>query len=70
MAFSEEQKQWYYFTFLYVSENRNKYVRFYGTYSEARKKMLKHFGNKWGFQYTEKEFAGQIEKFGLQEIKL
>lgn len=64
------KKQWYYFTFLYGSENRNKYVKFFGTYSEAREQMFSHFGDKWGFQYTEKEFAGQIEKFGLQELKV
>lgn len=65
-----DKKQWYYFTFLYGSKNRNKYVKFYGTYSEAREQMFKHFGDKWAFQYDEKEFAGQIEMFGLQEIKL
>ena len=70
MAFSEEQKQWYYFTFLYGSEYRHNYVRFYGTYSEAREQMFEYFGDKWAFQYDEKEFAGQIEKFGLQEIEI
>lgn len=70
MSFSPEQKQWYYFTFPNGSENRNRYVKFFGTYSEAREQMFNHFGNKWAFQYNEKGFAGQIEMFGLQEIKL
>lgn len=65
-----DKKQWYYFTFTFTSENRNKYVKFFGTYSEAREQMFKHFGNKWAFQYDEKEFASQIEMFGLQELKV
>lgn len=66
----EQEKQWYYFTFASASEYGNKCVKFYGTYSEAREQMFKHFGDKWAFQYDEKEFAGQIEMYGLQEIEL
>lgn len=66
----KQEKQWYYFTFASASEYGNKYVKFYGTYSEAREQMLKHFGDKWAFQYDEKGFAGQIEMYGLQEIEL
>lgn len=65
-----EEKQWYYFTFACNSENRNKYVKFYGTYSEAREQMIKYFGVKRVFQYDEEVFTGKIEMFGLQEIKL
>lgn len=32
--------------------------------------MFKHFGDKWAFQYDEEQFAGQIEMFGLQELKI
>jgi hypothetical protein len=36
---------------------------------EARAKMLNLFGRDWAFQYSEKEFAGQVEKYGLKELK-
>jgi hypothetical protein len=62
-------KQYYYFTFCYGDhEYRNCFIKFYGTYSEAREKMVNRFGIKWAFQYNEEEFKDQIEKFNLKEV--
>lgn len=66
---SEEQN--YYFTFMLRQEElKDKYVKVFGTYNEARAKMVNNFGIEWAFQYTEKEFLPQIEMFGLTELKI
>lgn len=36
-------------------------------YRAARQEMFEAFGPKWAFQYTEEEFAGQPEKYGLEQ---
>jgi hypothetical protein len=35
----------------------------------ARALMMERFGKKWAFQYSEKEFEGQIEKYNLHEVQ-
>lgn len=64
-----EEKQWYYFTFC-QSQRRLKdmYIKFYGTYGEAREQMFENFDSKWAFQYKEEDFIRQIEAYGLREI--
>lgn len=37
---------------------------------EARDKMHKARGEVWSFSYTEEEFAGQPEKYGLTALTL
>lgn len=32
--------------------------------------MFKHFGDAWGFQYSEDDFKGQVEKYNLYEINI
>lgn len=60
----------WYFTFCMDDEEHcNDYAVFEGTYEEARKKMFERFGRCWAFQYSEEDFKGQVEKFGLREIK-
>lgn len=39
-------------------------------YCEARKKIFDIRGRKFSFIYTEDEFIGQPEKYGLTEIEL
>lgn len=36
------------------------------SYLEARNKMNSLRGDKWSFQYSEQEFAGQPEKYNLK----
>jgi hypothetical protein len=31
--------------------------------------MFERFGDKWSMQYSEKDFEGQVEEYGLKEIK-
>lgn len=62
-------RQWF-FTFGCNTENRNKYVRVIARdYENARRIMFDHYGAKWGFQYDEEQFKGQIEQFGLSELE-
>ena len=40
------------------------------TEEEARSIMHKSRGPKWSMCYTETEFAGQVERYNLQEVRL
>ena len=60
----------YYFTFGLGTENKNKYVKIEAAdYFAAREIMIGRFGLVWAFQYSEKEFAGQPEEYGLTEFE-
>jgi hypothetical protein len=45
------------------------YVRFHGTWLEARQKMVDAFGKAWSHQYPSEEEAG-VGTYGLYELKL
>ena len=51
-----EKETWYIFTFGSGKKNEGHYVRFYGTYGEAREQMVRECGNEWAFQYSEEEW--------------
>ena len=51
-----EEKQWWTFTFGYGQEHEGMYVKIYGTYDFARKKMFEQYGQEWAFQYSEEEW--------------
>jgi hypothetical protein len=56
----------FYFTMQMKSEHANEYVEIEGEdYWDARKIMFEYFGSHWAFQYTEKDFEGQPEKYHL-----
>lgn len=38
------------------------YVKFYGTFDEARKKMFDKYGPHWAFQYSEAEWNAWVQK--------
>lgn len=62
-----EERRWWIFTFGCGQEHAGFYVKFFGTYSEAREKMFEHFGDKWAFQYSEEQWNTIVEraaKFG------
>ncbi len=63
------QKELWYFTFGNGSILRNNFVVVPGTYDEARTKIAERYGNKWAFQYSQKDFEGQPEKYGLTEVE-
>lgn len=54
-------RTWWIFTFGIGQEHGGKYVRIWGTYSEARAKMVKKYGDKWAFQYEEKEYLNYFK---------
>jgi hypothetical protein len=49
-------KQNWIFTFGVGQTHAHQFVKIYGTHSEAREKMFEIFGDKWAFQYSEKEW--------------
>lgn len=70
LYFDKETVMKWYFTFMQKQVDlANKFVCFEGTFYEAREKMVKQYGDQWAFQYSEKDFAGQPEMYGLKEIK-
>lgn len=44
------------FTFGCGQEHAGRYVKIYGTYGEARQKMVEKYGSKWAFQYSLQEW--------------
>ena len=64
---TEQQINWY-FTFGFGQEHQNRFIKFFGTRSEAREQMVERFGRKWSMQYCENDFMSQIEKYGLSEL--
>jgi hypothetical protein len=59
----------FYFTFGYGTPYRNSYIRIEAEDAgEARERMVELHGLKWAFQYDEKSFTGQAERFGLTEL--
>ena len=67
------EKQDWYFTFGMGQPHANKFIKFFGTFGEAREQMVNSFGQKWSFQYSEKEWfneegISQEEEYNLTEI--
>ena len=50
------ERGYWIFTFGSGHAYPGKYVRVYGTYREARIKMMDFFGLHWGFQHSEQEW--------------
>jgi hypothetical protein len=74
LAEEAEQPQDWLFTFgaehyLDGTPLRSRYVRFHGTYMEARLKMIAALGRAWCAQYPTEEAAG-VERYGLTELIL
>lgn len=53
-------QQWFVFTFGSGQPNEGKYVRVFGTFEEARVKMIEKYGRQWGFQYTSEQWSNWI----------
>lgn len=61
----------FFFTFGTGWPYRRKYVEIHAPDSEkAREMMNDAHGTRWGFQYDEKEFEGQVEQWGLTRLSL
>lgn len=62
-------KPWF-FTFGCGQEHANKYVRIFASdHENARRLMFDHYGQKWSFQYDEKDFEGQPQEYGITELE-
>ena len=65
----------YYFTFGFGQANAGCYYVIENTdYGTARERIIKLFGNKWAFQYSEKEWVdekgiSQAEKYNYKRLK-
>jgi hypothetical protein len=57
----KEKKQNWYFTFGSGQPNDGKFIKFYGTFEEARQKMWDAFGAKWSMQYSEEQWNNPRE---------
>lgn len=50
------------FTFGLGREHGGHYVKFTGTYGEARDKMIAKYGDQWAFQYSMEEWQESLDK--------
>ena len=62
-----EQPQTWFFTFGSGQQYDGRYVTIVGTYAGARDEMVRHFGNRWSFQYLSRYAAG-IDGYGLRVL--
>lgn len=76
---TEEKEQNWYFSFGSGQVHCGRYVTYFGTFSEARARMVDAFGLKWSMQYSEEQwnnpkivfYPGKTlgEVWGWKEIK-
>lgn len=52
----EKDKEYWIFTFGEGHAHPGYYVKIYGTYGEARVKMVNKYGIRWAFQHSAKEW--------------
>lgn len=52
-----DKKEYWIFTFGCGQPHYGFYVKIYGSYVEARKKMVEKYGTKWAFQHSAEEWA-------------
>ena len=62
-----EEQNWI-FTFGFNQKHEGYYCIIFGSYENARDRMVEKFGDKWAFQYPSKEAAG-VKEFNLKELK-
>jgi len=51
-----DNQTWWIFTFGSNQPNAGHYVKFFGTFQEARQQMVDKYGLTWAFQYSEYEW--------------
>lgn len=64
---TDEKTNWI-FTFGSNHAFPKRYVKIYGTYQSARSAMMKAFGSKWAFQYSEQEWNEKINSPRLKYL--
>lgn len=58
----QNEKEYWIFTFGYNQPNAGKYVKVYGSYGEARKKMMAKHGVMWAFQYSAEKWRDWVKR--------
>ena len=58
----KDKRQWWYFTFGVGQPHEGHYVKFFGTYDEARTAMVEKYGARWAFQYNEAAWEGWVRQ--------
>lgn len=61
MKGKKEKKANWYFTFGSGQAHDGCYIKFFGTFNEAREKMVNAFGLKWSMQYSEETWNNPRE---------
>ena len=74
IGFDEPETVSYYFTFGFNQGYDNGYKKITvpvgpHAYQNARTEMVRQYGTKWGFQYTEEQFLPQLKRWPLWEVK-
>ena len=59
-----QNNEYWIFTFGCGQLNSGKYVKVYGSYEEARRKMFAKYGNMWAFQYSAEKWRSWIIRAG------
>ncbi len=57
-----EEPRWWVFTFGLGQRNSGRYVRIYGTFSEARSEMVRRYGREWSTQYSQDEWDATVRR--------
>lgn len=63
----QECQEWL-FTFGHGHKYPNKFIRLFGSYSEARELMFVLYNDKWAFQYPASK-EEELAKYGITEVK-
>ena len=62
LAVQGDNETWWYFTFGCGQIHAGYYVRFFGTFVEARRKMFERYGDRWAFQHSEQDWLAWEEE--------
>ena len=57
-----EERRWWIFTFGSGQKHAGHYVRFFGTFDEARQQMFDAYGRDWCMQYTEEQWNDWLNR--------
>lgn len=69
MADKDKRQNWI-FTFGDGQQNAGHFVKFFGTFDEAREQMFEKYGSEWCFQYTEEEWNDYVKEAEEQALRI
>lgn len=65
----DDVKTWV-FTFCIGRKHGGHFVKFDGSYSEARQKMIDKYGLEWAFQYSEEDWNRYTERAKKERLPI